>query len=148
MMEQMGINIKELKERIVSQASYKKQVASATVEIPLSEETKRVLHYALKESMSLNHKYVGVEHILLGILRDEHAFASQLLSEMGADLYRAKERSCSTCSKKRSSRRKRKNIPCWPSSAVTFPNWPNAAPSTGWLSGSSRMPARRAGRWR
>jgi len=61
------------------------------VEIPLSEETKRVLHYALKESMSLNHKYVGVEHILLGILRDEHAFASQLLTEMGADLYRAKE---------------------------------------------------------
>ncbi len=90
--EQMGINVKELKERIVSQASYKKQVASSTtVEIPLSEETKRVLHYALKESMSLNHKYVGVEHILLGILRDEHAFASQLLSEMGADLYRAKE---------------------------------------------------------
>jgi len=91
MLEQMGINIKVLKERIVSQAAYKKQVAATTVEIPLSEETKRVLHYALKESMSLNHKYVGVEHILLGILRDDHAFASQLLMEMGADLYRAKE---------------------------------------------------------
>ncbi len=91
MMEQMGINIQELKERIVSQAAYKQQVSATTVEIPLSEETKRVLHYALKESMSLNHKYVGVEHILLGVLRDEHAFASQLLSEMGADLYRAKE---------------------------------------------------------
>ena len=91
MLEQMGISIKDLKERIISQAAYKKQVAATTVEIPLSEETKRVLHYALKESMSLNHKYVGVEHILLGILRDEHAFASQLLTEMGADLYRAKE---------------------------------------------------------
>jgi len=91
MMEQMGVNIQDLKERIISQAAYKKQAAATTVEIPLSEETKRVLHYALKESMSLNHKYVGVEHILLGILRDEHAFASQLLVEMGADLYRAKE---------------------------------------------------------
>ena len=91
MMEQMGVNIQDLKDRIISQASYKKQAAATTVEIPLSEETKRVLHYALKESMSLNHKYVGVEHVLLGILRDEHAFASQLLVEMGADLYRAKE---------------------------------------------------------
>ncbi len=91
MLEQMGVNIQELKERIIAQAAYKKQPAATTVEIPLSEETKRVLHYALKESMSLNHKYVGVEHILLGILRDEHAFASQLLVEMGADLYRAKE---------------------------------------------------------
>lgn len=94
MLEQMGINVQELKDRIVSQAqnsTFKKQVSGTTVEIPLSEETKRVLHYALKESMSLNHKYVGVEHILLGILRDEHAFASQLLTEMGADLYRAKE---------------------------------------------------------
>ncbi|MDJ0835637.1 MAG: ATP-dependent Clp protease ATP-binding subunit [Acidobacteriota bacterium] len=91
MLEQMGVNIQDLKDRIISQASYKKQAAATTVEIPLSEETKRVLHYALKESMSLNHKYVGVEHILLGILRDEHAFASQLLVEMGADLYRAKE---------------------------------------------------------
>lgn len=89
-LEQMGINIQELKERIIAKNMPKKQV-STTVEIPLSEETKRVLHYAMKESMSLNHKYVGVEHILLGILRDEHAFASQLLIEMGADLYRAKE---------------------------------------------------------
>ncbi len=89
-LEQMSINVQELKDRIISKNLPKKQV-STTVEIPLSEETKRVLHYAMKESMSLNHKYVGVEHILLGILRDEHAFASQLLIEMGADLYRAKE---------------------------------------------------------
>lgn len=89
-LEQMGINVQELKERIISKNLPKKQV-STSVEIPLSEETKRVLHYAMKESMSLNHKYVGVEHILLGVLRDEHAFASQLLIEMGADLYRAKE---------------------------------------------------------
>lgn len=93
MLEQMGINIAELKDRIVAQHQNtpKSTTNTATVEIPLSEETKRVLHYALKESMSLNHKYVGVEHILLGVLRDEHAFASQLLTEMGADLYRSKE---------------------------------------------------------
>ncbi|MCB9398127.1 MAG: ATP-dependent Clp protease ATP-binding subunit [Acidobacteria bacterium] len=89
-LEQMGINIQELKERTMANNLPKKQI-STSVEIPLSEETKRVLHYAMKESMSLNHKYVGVEHIMLGILRDEHAFASQLLIEMGADLYRAKE---------------------------------------------------------
>lgn len=91
MMEKMGVNIQKLKDRIAAQSAHKKQPATTTVEIPLSEETKRVLHYALKESMSLNHKYVGVEHILLGILRDEHAFASKLIVDMGADLYRAKE---------------------------------------------------------
>lgn len=93
MLEQMGINLTELKDRVVSQHqnNFNQQPSATSVEIPLSEETKRVLHYALKESMSLNHKYVGVEHILLGILRDEHAFASQLLTEMGSDLYRAKE---------------------------------------------------------
>jgi ATP-dependent Clp protease ATP-binding subunit ClpC len=89
-LEQLGVNIQELKERTMANNLPRKQI-STSVEIPLSEETKRVLHYAMKESMALNHKYVGVEHILLGILRDEHAFASQLLLEMGADLYRAKE---------------------------------------------------------
>ena len=90
-LNQMNINIQDVKDRIVSQASYPKQVEASHVEIPLSEETKRVLHYAVKESMSLNHKNIGVEHILLGILRDESSFASQLLADMGADLYRAKE---------------------------------------------------------
>ncbi len=64
---------------------------STTIEIPFSEETKRVLVYAEEEAERLLHPYVGNEHLLLGLLRVEDSAAGRALQEKGMRLYSVRE---------------------------------------------------------
>ena len=64
---------------------------STSIEIPLSEESKRVLAYAAEEAESLLHKYIGTEHILLGLLRERKSLAARILAEKGMRLNSARE---------------------------------------------------------
>ncbi len=52
-------------------------------DIPLSEASDRVLNYAEEEATSMNSQVVGVEHILLGILRERQSVAAELLMSYG-----------------------------------------------------------------
>ncbi len=52
-------------------------------DVPLSEAADRVLNYAEEEAISMNSQVVGVEHILLGILRDRQSLAAELLMSYG-----------------------------------------------------------------
>ena len=54
--------------------------------MPLSNESKRVLAYAAEEAERLTHKHIGTEHLILGLLREEKCFASQILRERGVTL--------------------------------------------------------------
>ena len=56
------------------------------VDLPLSNECQRVLAYAGEEAESLGHGYIGPEHLLLGILREEKSFAAELLKRYGVHL--------------------------------------------------------------
>jgi ATP-dependent Clp protease ATP-binding subunit ClpC len=58
------------------------------VDLPLSHECKRVLAYAAEEAERLSHKHIGTEHLLLGLLREEKCFASEILHERGLRLAR------------------------------------------------------------
>jgi len=64
---------------------------STSVDLPLSHECKRVLAYGAEEAERLNHKHIGTEHLLLGLLREEECFAAQLLSEQGLTLRQVRE---------------------------------------------------------
>ena len=57
-----------------------------SVELPLAPETKRVLHYAHDESDRLKHRHIGTEHLLLGLMREEHSVAAQVLFDFGLRL--------------------------------------------------------------
>ena len=57
-----------------------------SVELPLAPETKRVLHYSHEESDRLQHRHIGTEHLLLGLLREERSMAAQILFERGLRL--------------------------------------------------------------
>jgi len=57
-----------------------------SVDLPLSLGCKRVLTYGAEEAERLNHKHIGTEHLLLGLLREEKCFAAQLLGEQGLTL--------------------------------------------------------------
>lgn len=61
-----------------------------SVDLPLSNESKRVLAYAAEEAERLAHKHIGTEHLLLGLLREKKSFAAQLLNEEGVLLERSR----------------------------------------------------------
>jgi ATP-dependent Clp protease ATP-binding subunit ClpC len=63
-----------------------REKVSTSVDLPLSNEGKRVLAYAAEEAVRLSHQHVGTEHLLLGLLREENSFAAQLLKERGVTL--------------------------------------------------------------
>ncbi|HLM56917.1 MAG TPA: ATP-dependent Clp protease ATP-binding subunit, partial [Pyrinomonadaceae bacterium] len=64
---------------------------STSVELPLAPETKRVLAYAHEESDRLQHRHIGTEHLLLGLLREERSMAAEILYERGLRLNAVRE---------------------------------------------------------
>ena len=62
-----------------------------SVDLPLSHECKRVLAYGAEEAERLNHKHIGTEHLLLGLLREEKCFAARLLHEQGLTIDSVRE---------------------------------------------------------
>nr|NIV48997.1 AAA family ATPase [Gammaproteobacteria bacterium] len=64
---------------------------STSVEIPFSDETKKVLQYAEEEAERLMHPNIGTEHILLGLLRQEDSTAGRMLTERGMRLFAVRE---------------------------------------------------------
>jgi len=64
---------------------------STSVDLPLSDESKRVLAYSAEEGEKLKQRHIGPEHLLLGLLREEDSLAANLLRERGLSIERARE---------------------------------------------------------
>jgi uncharacterized damage-inducible protein DinB len=62
-----------------------REKTSTSVDLPLSNECKRVLAYAAEEAERLSHQYIGTEHLLLGLLREERCLAAVILRERGVE---------------------------------------------------------------
>lgn len=62
-----------------------KKLAPST-DLPLSNESKRVLAFGAEEAERLAHRHIGTEHLLLGLLREEKQPAAKLLQDRGARL--------------------------------------------------------------
>jgi ATP-dependent Clp protease ATP-binding subunit ClpC len=60
-----------------------REKVSTSVDLPLSNECKRVLAYAAEEAERLSHNHIGPEHLFLGLLREEKCFAAAILHERG-----------------------------------------------------------------
>ncbi len=84
-MEKMGISLDSVRlevEKMVGQGPETKTVG----EPPFTPRAKKVLHLAAAEARSLNHSYVGTEHILLGLLREGEGVAAHVLENLSVDL--------------------------------------------------------------
>jgi ATP-dependent Clp protease ATP-binding subunit ClpC len=57
----------------------------ATGQIPFTPRAKKVLELSMREALSLGHNYIGTEHVLLGIVRENEGVASRILLDLGAD---------------------------------------------------------------
>lgn len=55
-------------------------------EIPLTPRAKQVMEYSLEESQRFGHNYIGTEHLLLGIIREQEGLGAKVLQNLGVDL--------------------------------------------------------------
>ena len=84
------LSLENIRKEIEGRTVFREKV-STSVEIPFSAETKRVLQYAAEEADRLLHNYIGTEHLLLGILREERSVAATILMEKGMRLHQVRE---------------------------------------------------------
>src|SRR5215470_8867514 len=61
--------VESIRKQIEDHTTIREKV-STSVDLPLSNECKRVLAYAAEEAERLSHKHIGTEHLLLGLLRE------------------------------------------------------------------------------
>jgi len=83
-------SVESIRKQIETHTTIREKV-STSVDLPLSNECKRVLAYAAEEAERLGHKHIGTEHLLLGLLREEKCFASEILMERGLKLAQIRE---------------------------------------------------------
>jgi ATP-dependent Clp protease ATP-binding subunit ClpC len=83
-------SIESIRKQVEGRAPIRDKV-STSVDLPLSQECKRVLAYAAEEAERLSHKHIGTEHLLLGLLREERSFAAEILHERGLRLSTIRE---------------------------------------------------------
>jgi ATP-dependent Clp protease ATP-binding subunit ClpC len=67
-----------------------KAAAATGPDLPYTSRAKKVLELAMAEARDLNHSYVGTEHLLLGLLREEKGIAAQVLTDAGVNLEAAR----------------------------------------------------------
>jgi uncharacterized protein YbbC (DUF1343 family) len=79
-------NLPELLRQEIERHSAQRAKSSTSVELPLAPEAKRVLAYAHEESDRLEHRHIGTEHMLMGLLRAERSVAADILSRHGLKL--------------------------------------------------------------
>jgi ATP-dependent Clp protease ATP-binding subunit ClpC len=72
--------------------SHDPAVQAESASPPFTPRAKKVLELSLREALQLGHNYIGTEHILLGIIREEEGVAAQVLTGLGVDLATARQR--------------------------------------------------------
>ncbi len=88
--ERLDLGVQELREELVGEM-VPVQRAGSSPDLPLTDETKRALAYAVHEADGMGHQYVGTEHLVIGLMRIEDSLAARYLAEHGLDLYRLRE---------------------------------------------------------
>ncbi len=75
-------SVESIRKQIEAHTTVRESVPTS-VDLPLSDECKRVLAFAAEEAEQLGHKHIGTEHLLLGLLREEECFATEILRDRG-----------------------------------------------------------------
>ncbi|MFB3153761.1 MAG: Clp protease N-terminal domain-containing protein, partial [Candidatus Acidiferrales bacterium] len=70
-------SIDSIRKEIERRTTIRERV-STSVELPFSEEVKRVLRHAMDQAERMAHKHIGTEHLFLGLLSEEKCFAAEI----------------------------------------------------------------------
>src|SRR5688572_19118841 len=106
LLRRFHIKPEEIRREIEGERVFVERISS-TAELPLSEESKKILAYAAHEAESMLHSSVGSEHLLIGILRVEGCLAMRILAQHGLDVYSVREELMSLVKEREASQQKK-----------------------------------------
>jgi ATP-dependent Clp protease ATP-binding subunit ClpC len=89
-LQNLGADPDEI-EQLVEQHIKKGPPTTIARDLPYTSRAKKVLELSMAEAHELNHSYVGTEHLLLGLLREERGIAAQVLNHLGVTLTGARD---------------------------------------------------------
>ena len=79
----LSVDPSQIRQRIEKVVRAGKSAPATGPELPYTSRSKKVLELAMTEARDFHHNYVGTEHLLLGVLREEKGIAAQVLADMG-----------------------------------------------------------------
>jgi ATP-dependent Clp protease ATP-binding subunit ClpA len=82
-LESLDITVEEVRAQVERVVGHGDEVT--TGQIPFTPRAKKVLELSLREAMALKHNYIGTEHILLGLVRENEGVAARILLDFDAD---------------------------------------------------------------
>jgi ATP-dependent Clp protease ATP-binding subunit ClpC len=82
----LSVDLDDIQQKIEETVKKGKAAAAPGPDLPYTSRAKKVLELAMTEARELNHSYVGTEHLLLGLLREEKGIAAQVLTDAGVTL--------------------------------------------------------------
>lgn len=85
-LQAMNVDLEDVQQRIEEQVKKGKASQATGPDLPYTSRAKKVLELAMAEARELNHSYVGTEHLLLGLLREEKGIAAQVLTDAQVNL--------------------------------------------------------------
>ena len=88
-MESLGLSLEEVRHQVIEITGHGQHTPAG--HLPFTPRAKKALELSLREALSLGHNYIGTEHLLLGLLREEHGIAARVLTGLGADHARVQE---------------------------------------------------------
>lgn len=88
-LQKMGLDLDTVRQAVDEQVGLGPE-AKPSGNVPYTPRVKKVLALAGKEAKSLNHSYVGTEHILLGLLREGEGVAARVLKSLDVDVERCR----------------------------------------------------------
>jgi hypothetical protein len=83
MLESLDIRVEEVRAQVARIVGRGDEVT--TGQIPFTPRAKKVLELALREALSLGHNYIGTEHVLLGLVRENEGVGARILLDFDAD---------------------------------------------------------------
>src|SRR5579862_8249318 len=89
-LQNLSVDLDEIQQKIEETVKKGKAAQATGPDLPYTSRAKKVLELAMSEARELNHSYVGTEHLLLGLVREEKGIAAQVLTDAGVNLEAAR----------------------------------------------------------
>src|SRR5438874_8755890 len=89
-LQNLSVELDDIQQKIEETVKKGKAAQTTGPDLPYTSRAKKVLELAMAEARELNHSYVGTEHLLLGLLREEKGIAAQVLTDTGVNLEAAR----------------------------------------------------------
>ena len=89
-LQSLSVDLDDVTQKIEETVKKGKAAQATGPDLPYTSRAKKVLELAMAEARDLSHSYVGTEHLLLGLLREEKGIAAQVLTDAGVNLEAAR----------------------------------------------------------